>query len=385
MAQTAKHILLVGAGHAHLGVLARAQALVRAGARLTLVCPDPAWYFADMAAEVLGGYYGLADFRVDVRALCARAGAEWLGEEVVSLLPEHRQVLTATGRALEYDLASFAVGSLSAEREGDVPVDGSYPLLPVQVILEVRNELETLLELEPDRSPQVLVLGGGPTGVETALALAGLLAERSPAQGWTVTLIEGRARVLPGGIAAASRVAERALARHGVKVRTGTEIQHVQSGRVVLEHGETLNFDLALTAMGNRVTDLFGKAGLHTDDFGALLVDRTLRSRDRPELFAAGDCARLWGLGLPRTSQHAIAQAPVLAHNLLAVLRGAPLRAYAPAVQQQWLALGPREALWVRGQRAWHGSWVLALKRRRERAYVRALQRPAGPPREPRA
>lgn len=379
----AKRILLIGAGHAHLHVLQRARPLIRAGARITLISPEPNWFFSNMAAEVLSGHYGLKDFRVDVPSLCARAGVEWQADEVVTLLPEQKRVLTAAGETRDYDLASFAIGSLPAFREGDIPVEGSFALLPVHAILEVRNEIETLLELEPDLSPKVLVLGGGPIGVEVALNFAALLAERAPAPGWTVTLIERRPVVLPDWGASASRAAARALDQSGVRVRTATEVQHVQTGRVVLDLGETLDFDLAVVAMGNRVPELFGRANLLTDEAGALLVDRTLRCRERPELFAAGDCAHLVGANLPRTAQHAMAQGPVLAHNLLAVLRGAPLRPYVPGSERRWLSLGPRAALWVRGGRAWHGPWVLALKRRRERAYVRRFQHASPPPAAP--
>lgn len=377
MTSEPKKILLIGAGHANLQVVIRAGALARAGAQLTLISPEPFWYFPNMAGEALSGHYALADFRVDLRALADRHDVAFIPDEVISLLPAQRKVLTLMGRVLEYDYAVFNIGSQPAVPEGDVPVDGNFTLTPIRNIIEIRNEVETLLEVEPDKPLQAMVLGGGPAGVEVAANLAFLLGQRAPAAGWSVMLLEAKARLLPGFSKAASRRAAAYLCRAGVQIRTEAEIQHVQSGRVVLDKGETLHFDLAVTATGNRISDLFLQANLLTDEAGALLVERTLRLRDHPEIFAAGDCARLWGLGLSRCGAHAAAQGPVLARNLLAVLRRRSLQAYGGSHRPLLLSLGPRDALWVAGRRARYGRWVLAWKRWRDRRWIGRLQRAA--------
>jgi selenide,water dikinase len=370
-----KHILLVGAGQAHLYVVSRAQALIRAGARVTLLAPEAYWYYPAMAAEVLSGHYGVKDFRVDLQALAEKYGVEFIQEEAESVFPEQRQVRTAAGRTLEYTWASFAVGSVPMERERDVPVDGSFPLYPARNIIEIRNEVETLLELEPEKELLAAVLGGGAGGVEVALNLAALLKERAPQAGWRIILLESKGRVLSAYPAAASRRALKKLQRAGVTVRTQAQIQHVQSGRVVLEEGETMDFDLAVVATGLRTPELFEQAGLFTDDGGSLLVERTLRTRERPELFAAGDCARIMGLGLLRLGLHAAAQGPVLWHNLLAAVQGGRIKTYAPATAPvQIISLGPQDALWLKGSTVLQGRWALWLKHGIDRRYLHRYQ-----------
>jgi NADH dehydrogenase FAD-containing subunit len=369
-----KRILLVGAGQAHLLVVSRARALIRAGAKVTLLSPEAYWYYPAMAAEVLSGYYGVKDFRVDLRALAEKHGVEFIQDEAVEILPGQYRVRTASGLSLVYDRASFAVGSVPVERERDVPVDGSFPLYPALNIIEIRNEVETLLELEPEKELLAAVLGGGAAGVEVALNLAALLKERAPQAGWRIVLLEAKGRVLSAYPAAASRRALKKL-RLGVTVRTQAQIQHVQSGRVVLEEGETMDFDLAVVATGVRSPELFERGGLFTDDGGSLLVERTLRSREHPELFAAGDCARIMGLGLTRLGLHAAAQGPVLFHNLLAALQGGRLKTYAPARSPlQIISLGPKDALLLKGSAALQGSWALWLKHWLDRRYLRQYQ-----------
>jgi NADH dehydrogenase FAD-containing subunit len=165
------------------------------------------------------------------------------------------------------------------------------------------------------------------------------------------------------------------LQRAGVTVRTQAQIQHVQSGRVVLEEGETMDFDLAVVATGLRTPELFEQAGLFTDDGGSLLVERTLRTRERPELFAAGDCARIMGLGLLRLGLHAAAQGPVLWHNLLAAVQGGRIKTYAPATAPvQIISLGPQDALWLKGSTVLQGRWALWLKHGIDRRYLHRYQ-----------
>lgn len=375
-----KMVLLVGGGHASLPVLLQARAFGRLGATVTLVSPDPYWYYSGMAAEVLSGYYGLNDFRVDVRGLAEKYGVEFIHDEVVSLLPDHRKMITATGRTLAYEFAAFTLGARPLDYEGEVPADGTFTLHPSRNVIEIRNEVETLLELETERAVCVVVAGGGAAGVEAALNLAALFSQRLPAKGWKITLVEAKSRVLPGYPKKASLLAGRSLAAAGVQLLTGREIQHIQSGRVVLEKGEMLDFDLAVVALGNRVLDLFNQAGLLTDESGALLVERTLQVRDYPEIFAAGDCARLWGLGLPHSGEHARQQGKLLARNLLAVLQGKPLKTYPQQrAVSSLLSLGPRAALWIRGGRVRHGKWVAACKHWRNRQYLRPYRVPAPP------
>lgn len=367
-----KTILLAGAGAANLEVMIRARDLVRAGARLLLVSADTHWYSPQMAAEVMSGDYGLKDFRLDLADFARRMGVEFLHDEITSLLPKQKKVLTAAGRLLSYDAAAFALGSLALEKDRDVPPEGSFPVRPVRNVLEIRNEVETLLELFPQKPLDVVVLGGGPCGVEYALNTAALLHERRRPRtepGWSLILMEREARVLPGLPEAASRIAARSLALHDVQVRTHAEVLHVQSRRVVLEYGETLDFDIAIVATGRRVAELFSRAQLATDEAGAVYIEHTLAVTDAKDVFATGECCRYWHE--PAEPQ---AQGPLLARNLLAWLQGQPLKSGKTRRAWQCLSLGPDSALAVKGRRVLHGAWLRKYKRWHEQRAIRRLQ-----------
>ena len=371
-------ILLAGAGHANLEVLARSRSLLDRGGRLTLLDRNPHWFFPNFAADVLGGHCGLQEFRIDLRELCQRQGAQFIQDEVVSLLLQQKKLLTRSGRVLDFNLLSLALGSVPQELERDVPAEGSFPVVPVYKVLEIRNEIETFLELFPQRRLEVAVLGAGPAGVEYSLNIAQLLAQRGPEAGWRLTLLEGSSRLLPGLSQAAGRLVRRVLMAHDVTVRVNAQVQHVQSNRLVLERGETVPFDLAVVATGGRCDDLLGRSGLATDERGAVRVDRTLQAEGRPGVFAAGDCAAVRGLRSLRTGRSARAQGPVLAANLLACLAGVRLRRFqGPWRGCQLISLGQDEAMLSLPHAALAGRWVLGLKRWLDQQYRWRWPRPA--------
>lgn len=368
-----KEILLAGAGHANLEVLAHSRSLLKThGGRLTLLDRNPNWFFPNFTADVLGGHYGLQDFRIDLRELCQRQGVQFIQDEVVSLLLQQKKLLTRSGRMLDFDLLSLALGSVPQELERDVPAEGSFPVIPVYKVLEIRNEIETFLELFPQRRMEVAVLGAGPAGVEYSLNLAQLLAQRAPEAGWKLTLVEGSGRLLPGLSQTAGRLVRRVLLAHDVTVRLGAAVQHVQSNRLVLERGETVPFDLAVVATGSRCDELLGRSGLATDERGALWVDRTLQAEGHPGVFATGDCAAVRGLRNLRTGAAARAQGQVLTANLLATLSGGRLRRFqGPYRGCQLISLGQDEALLTLPHAALAGRWVLELKRWLDRRFRR--------------
>lgn len=112
--------------------------------------------------------------------------------------------------------------------------------------------------------------------------------------------------------------------------------------------------------------------GLPVDEAGALRVDEHLRSVGDERVFGAGDCVLFEPEPLPRIGVFAVRQAPVLLHNLRAVLEGRPLRTFRP--QDRWLlilSLGDGTGLAVRGRLWWRGRLAFLLKDWLDRRFLR--------------
>ncbi len=103
-------IILVGAGHAHLFVASRAEALAALGARVVLIEPDEFWY-SGLASGMLGGMYAADEDRLDPRTLIEAHGGEFVRGRVESVDTGQRRVRLADERELAYDLLSINAGS----------------------------------------------------------------------------------------------------------------------------------------------------------------------------------------------------------------------------------------------------------------------------------
>jgi len=322
-----KRVLLVGGGHAHAWLL-------RAGlpGAVTLVTPYPHHTYSGMLPGYVAGHYTAGEIRIDVAALCARAGVALVLGRVAALDAAQRRVRLENGSTLEYDLASLDVGSEAAAPARALAAKPFEPFMARWE--EVRNDVRS-----------VAVVGGGAAGVEMAMAVA----HRTRAQ---VTLFSARPMFRP---ALARRIA-RQLERRGVELRRAAYA------------GEPC--DLALWTAGASALPWLRTSGLAVDERGFVLVDGTLRSVSHPEVLAAGDCATLRDAPHPKSGVYAVRQAPVLAANLRGAQHGFVPQKRALAL----LSCGARYAIGDWGRVSWEGAWVWRWKDRIDRRWVQSFR-----------
>jgi len=205
-------------------------------------------------------------------------------------------------------------------------------------------------------------------GVELALCLRAVCTD--------VALVSETEDVPDGGSAELVRTARRALLERDVRLEWGRAVE-VTERDLALSDGRRLPAALVLWATGPAPHPLLAPSGLALGPAGAVRVDATLRSTSHPDVFAAGDCADL-PQAVPKSGVYSVREGPALAHNLLARLRGEPLRPYRP--QRRALALlncGDRTAILSLGDIARRGRWMRVLKERVDRAFLKGLRRAA--------
>jgi NADH dehydrogenase len=161
--------------------------------------------------------------------------------------------------------------------------------------------------VEHDRLMTIVVIGGGPTGVELAGAFAELtrtvlqndFKRIDPAQA-RVLMIEAAPRVLTQFSPKLSASAEQQLKRLGVDVRTSTKVKAISQGRVDLENGEAIFAENIIWAAGVSASPLTQKLEVELDHAGRVKVNPDLSVPGHPEVFAVGDMAlALGGDGKP--------------------------------------------------------------------------------------
>jgi NADH dehydrogenase FAD-containing subunit len=320
----ASHLVVVGAGHAHLTLLKHLDRLTGAGVRVTVVSTGAWHYYSGMGPGLLSGRYRPSDIRFNVRRMTEDRGGTFVAAPVVRLAPDERAVFLADGRRLDYDLLSLNTGSQVPFQDGASQGLAVYPVKPIENLLTLKADIENLLIAGV---PRIVVAGGGPAGVEIAANLEALVRRRhGRAQ---VHLVAG-GRLLARFPAAVGRLARRQLRRRGVGVREDVRVVETAAGQVRLDDGTSLPADLLVAAVGTRPAPLIAESGLAVGPEGGLLVDEHLQSTSHPGVFGGGDCICFQARPLDRVGVHAVRQNPVLFHNLRAALEGGPLMRFSP-------------------------------------------------------
>jgi NADH dehydrogenase FAD-containing subunit len=149
----------------------------------------------------------------------------------------------------------------------------------------------------------------------------------------------------------------------------------MEEGLARSESGEAVPFDVAVLTIGIRPQKLFSDSGLETSDDGALMVNESLQSTSSPDVFGGGDCIAIRGVPLDRVGVYAVREAPILFQNLLARVKGQPLRVFRP--QKGYLLifnLGDGSGLLVWGPWIWKSRLAFALKNHLDTRFMARFQ-----------
>jgi NADH dehydrogenase FAD-containing subunit len=363
-------LVFVGGGHAHIYSLHQTRRLIEAGAEVTLIGPDRFHYYSGMGPGMLSRIYEPDDLRFDVRGICTDRGGTFVQAKVVAVDANDRQLTLDSGETLPYDLASFNVGSHvplhlipGAEAE-------AFPVKPIESIERIR---ETILAKLRDGTPTILIIGGGPAGVEVSSNVWRLVREhRGNAR---IIVANGTGRLLPSVAEKAGRLAERSLTERGVEIRPNHLAESMRDGVAKFKGHEDIAYDVAIMTIGIVPSSLFVDSGLETGQDGGLLVNEYLQSVRYPEIFGGGDCITMRDHPLARVGVYAVRQAPVLFENLMAALKGRPLKSFVP--QKVFLLIfnmGDGSGILVRGSFVWHGKLAFTLKNYIDTRFIARFQ-----------
>lgn len=264
-------VVVIGGGYA--GVMAANRLTQRDDVTVTVINPRAVFVPRLRLHQLVGGTH---DAVVDYNEVLAE-GVRLVVDNVTRIDAAGRTVALAESGSVGYDYLVYAVGSGSAGPQVPGAAEFAYPT----ATLEAAQRLRSVLYDTP-MTAAVTVVGGGPTGIETAAELA--------EQGRTVTLVCGNV-LGPYLHPKARRTAHKYLAKLGVDVREGSDasVRAVTREAVELGDGRLLASQVTIWTVGFGVPDLAATSGLRTDAVGRLLTDETLTSLDDERIVAAGD------------------------------------------------------------------------------------------------
>lgn len=266
--------------------------------------------------------------------------------EVKKIDPGRNQLETSIG-VVDYDYLVIAIGTDTNFFGNANMREKAIPMKSVSEALMLRNTIlqnyEDALLTEDTRKRMglmnIVVVGGGPTGVEISGTLAEMkkivLPKDYPELDFKmmqVHLLEGSPKVLNGMSEAASRKAKEYLVQLGVDVRLNARVKDYDGTTVFLEDGTSIHTDTLVWAAGvtgNRIEGLDPAAIAKAN---RIKVDRFNRVEGYKNIFAIGDIAWMteenYPNGHPQVAQVAIQEGKLLAKNLKAESEGKPVKAF---------------------------------------------------------
>ena len=295
-------VVIVGAGFAGLTV---AKRLAKSPADITLIDRQNHHLFQPLLYQVATAGLSPADIAWPIRSLvrCQRNTRVLLG--AVTGVDHERKHVIIDGRIIAYDILVLATGATHGYFGHDSWAPHAPGLKTVDDATEIRRRLLLAFEraeMEPDarereRLLTIVIVGGGPTGVEMAGAVVELARKALAAdfrtidpQQTRVLLVEAGPRLLPSFPEPLSRHAEQALRRLGVDVRLKQAVTHCAAIRVTLGD-ESVDAATVIWAAGVTASPAAAWLAVAGDRVGRVLVGPDLQPPGTDDVFVIGDTA----------------------------------------------------------------------------------------------
>jgi NADH:ubiquinone reductase (H+-translocating) len=337
------HVVIIGGG---FGGLKAARSLRRAAVEVTILDRRNHHVFQPLLYQVAMAVLSPGDIASPIRwILRNQRNVEVLLGDVDRVDPAREVVHLVDGAEFGYDYLIVAAGATHAYFGHDDWRPDAPGLKTLEDALEMRRRVLLAFERaeresDPARRRALLtfvIVGGGPTGVELAGALAEI-ARLSLYKNFRhidptsarILLLEGGPTVLSAFPEDLRAAAHRDLERLGVDVRTGTLVTRIGPGLVQVGE-ERIEADTVLWAAGVAASPLGVSLGAPVDRVGRVLIQPDLTIPGHPDVFVIGDLASLAGPDgrpLPGVAQVAMQMGVHAARNIVRATEGQPLRPF---------------------------------------------------------
>jgi NADH:ubiquinone reductase (H+-translocating) len=361
---TRKRVLILGAGFGGLYAALGFEKALSADSDLEIILVNRQNFslFTPMLHEVAASDLDVTHIVNPIRRLLRRV--RFFHGEVEQIDLAAKQVTVAHGptrhsHALDFDQLVIALGSTTnffglAQLEQRV-----ITMKSLSDAVRLRNQMIDMLE-EADfecaagSRPQLLsvvVAGGGFAGSETVAAVNDFLRESIPSyphlekKMLRVVLVHPGEVILPELGPRLGAYAQKKLAARGVEIRVNTKIKDVDEDGVVLSDDSRIPTSTVVWTAGTSPNPLIATLPCSLIR-GRIATDEYLEVPDWPGVWALGDCAATLdtktGHAYPPTAQHALRQGKVVAHNVIAAIRGGKKRSFSFSTLGLLAAIGRR-------------------------------------------
>ncbi|QDR82372.1 NAD(P)/FAD-dependent oxidoreductase [Sporomusa termitida] len=337
-----KHIVIIGAG---FGGIRAVRALSKADVRITLIDKHNYHLFQPLLYQVSTATLSIDDIAYPVRAMIKQQkNVHFRMGEVNTIDFERKSVILATA-AVAYDYLIIATGGVTNYFGLKAVEKNSFGMKNLDESVTIRNHILHQFELaayEQDRDKRrarltFIIVGGGPTGVESAGALSELIYLVMAREYHTlnfkevrIVLVEASDKVLAAMPAELQETTVETLIRKHVEVRLCVQVTDYDGERLSLKGGEVIPTRTVIWAAGIKAAPLLDTLHIEQDQARRAVVNEFLQLPAHPDVFVIGDAAHYEYAGrpLPMIAPVAIQQADVAAKNIKQLMAEKPLEKF---------------------------------------------------------
>jgi NADH dehydrogenase len=317
-------VVILGGG---FGGLAAARALHKA-ADVTVVDRHNYQTFLPLLYQVSTAGLAADHVAYPIRGALRKTPVKFRMGSPISIDHKNKEVKLDSSELLKFDHLIIALGSVSADFGIPGVKEFTLGMKTVSEALTIRAEImrrfEDLCRFEDDTKLSITVVGGGPTGVEMAGAIAELIRgplksdQANAAAHIDITLIEAGPRLLPPFAPSLSARTKKDLEKLGVKVLVNAAVQEVEHRKIKLKDGSTIASEITIWAAGVKGSDAMLQLNLPTLG-NRVAVEPTMQVKNYPYVWALGDIAASVdknGNQLPMVAPVAIQQGKFIAKQI---------------------------------------------------------------------
>lgn len=317
-------VVILGGG---FGGLAAARALYKT-AEVTVVDRHNYQTFLPLLYQVSTAGLAADHVAYPIRGALRKTSVKFRMGSPLSIDHKNKEVKLDSSEVLQFDHLIVALGSTTADfgipgvNEFTLGMKSVHEALTIRA--EIMRRFEDLCRFEDETRLAITVIGGGPTGVEMAGAIAELIRgplksdQKQAAAQIDITIIEAGERLLPTFSPTLSKRTKKDLEKLGVKVLVGSPVAGVEHRKITLKDKQVLPSEITIWAAGVKGSDAMTQLSLPIAG-NRVVVEPTMQVKNYPNIWALGDIAGALGRDgkpLPMVAPVAIQQGKFIAKQI---------------------------------------------------------------------
>ncbi len=329
-------VVILGGG---FGGLAAARAMSKT-ADVTVVDRHNFQTFLPLLYQVSTAGLAADHVAYPIRGALRKTNIKFRMASPISIDHKNKEVKLDSSEILKFDHLVVALGSVTADFGIPGVNEHTLGMKTVHEALAIRAEImrrfEDLCRFEDNTRFSIAVVGGGPTGVEMAGAIAELIRgplksdQANAAAHIDISLIEAGPNLLPSFAPSLSARTKKDLEKLGVKVLLNTPVKAVEHRKIILNDNSSIPAEITVWAAGVKGSDAMAQLSLPILN-NRLAVEPTMQVKNYPNIWALGDIAGALGKDgrpLPMVAPVAIQQGKFIAKQIARVVENKPLKVF---------------------------------------------------------